>query len=361
LTAALLKHRDAPVPSLLDARKDVPVALDTVFRRMMAKAPGDRYQSMTEVVRTLESVQTSLGETATPPHHPTVDAVRLAGLNQDVSSSVATRDALVQTIVEGPASLQRGALKVVLVEPSRAQSGIIRRYLQGQGVEEIVAVASGKDALNAVRTQNPDAIICALHLSDMTGVELARQIRAERPGSVPGFVLISSEAESAEAGSLSKYGKGVVLQKPFTPEKLAEALRLVAETSASGPRDYGKLRVLIVDDSAPARLHIRNVLNSLGLAQFAEAADGAQAVAALAREIFDLIVTDYNMPFMDGRGLVGYVKQNPATASVPIIMVTTETDPAKLEAVRQLGVTVCDKAFRPDVVRGIIEQVARPA
>ena len=62
------------------------------------------------------------------------------------------------------------------------------------------------------------------------------------------------------------------------------------------------------------------------------------------------------MPFMDGRGLVGYLKQNPATASVPIIMVTTETDPAKLEAVRRLGVTaICDKSFQPEVVRKIVD------
>jgi len=74
-----------------------------------------------------------------------------------------------------------------------------------------------------------------------------------------------------------------------------------------------------------------------------------------------LIVTDYNMPLMDGRGLVGYLRQNPATASVPIVMVTTETDPAKLDAVRQLGVTVCDKSFPPEAIRGIIEQIARPS
>jgi two-component system chemotaxis response regulator CheY len=102
---------------------------------------------------------------------------------------------------------------------------------------------------------------------------------------------------------------------------------------------------------------VRNVLSSLGLGQFVEAADGAEAVAALARDTFDLIVTDYNMPFMDGRGLIGYVKQNPATAGVPIIMVTTETDPAKLAAVRKLGATVCNKSFPADMVRSIIDQL----
>jgi class 3 adenylate cyclase/predicted ATPase/tRNA A-37 threonylcarbamoyl transferase component Bud32 len=59
MMAALLQHREAPIPSLADARKDVPLALDTVFRRMVAKAPVDRYQSMAEVVGALETVEAS--------------------------------------------------------------------------------------------------------------------------------------------------------------------------------------------------------------------------------------------------------------------------------------------------------------
>jgi two-component system chemotaxis response regulator CheY len=83
-------------------------------------------------------------------------------------------------------------------------------------------------------------------------------------------------------------------------------------------------------------------------------------VAATAGQTFDLIVTDYNMPYMDGSGLVGYLKQNPATATVPIIMVTTETDPAKLAAVRQLGVTtICDKSFPAEVVGKVLDQVVK--
>jgi serine/threonine protein kinase/DNA-binding response OmpR family regulator len=380
LTAALLKHRDAPIPSLAAARKDVPAALDAIFRRMMAKSPEDRYQTMTEVVGALEAIQPTLSDTAgakgtgavTSPGPPPSQAATIAcsALDPNLDTSlVAASDATDRTILERPAKIAGArVLKVILVEPSRVQSGIIRRYLQGDGINQVVAVASGKDALNALRTENPDAVICALHLPDMTGVQLAQQIRAENAAALPGFVLISSEADSAEAGSLSKYDKGVVLRKPFTPEKLAEALRVVADkpvadmSSAAGAKGrLGNLRVLIVDDSAPARMHIRGVLQGLDLAHFVEAADGAQAVAALAKDTFDLIVTDYNMPFMDGRGLVGYVKQNPATASVPIIMVTTETDPAKLAAVRQMGVTVCDKSFQRDVVRDIIEQIARVA
>ncbi len=370
LVAIMFKHKLEPIPSLKAVRPDVPDALEEIYLRMMAKDPAERIQTMAEVVRALEAVAASVPETIT------IAAAGLAGpkltLDERPSSpwSQSLDTSLVTTAADkttcSPPRASAGlpgllSVKVLLVEPSRTQSGIIRKFLQGQGIEEIVTAVSGKDALEAFRTARPDAIVSALHLPDMTGVQLAQQVREEAKASAPGFVLISSESESSDAGSLSKCGHAVLVKKPFTPEQLLGALRVVSQRSQSAAPavDRGHLRVLIVDDSAAARLHVRNVLAGMGVAKFAEAADGAQAVAAVSKGNFDLIVTDYNMPLMDGRGLVGYLKQNPATASVPIIMVTTETDPAKLEAVRRLGVTaVCEKSFPPEIVRKTLDELA---
>ena len=68
LMALLLKHRDAPIPSLCEARPDVPAELDEIYRRMAAKKPEDRYATMAEVVRALEGVRkaVNLSETAQP-------------------------------------------------------------------------------------------------------------------------------------------------------------------------------------------------------------------------------------------------------------------------------------------------------
>jgi CheY-like chemotaxis protein/tRNA A-37 threonylcarbamoyl transferase component Bud32 len=365
LMAVLLKHREAAIPSLAAARGDVPPGLDALFRRLLAKAPDERIQTMSEVRHALESIQAR-------PREP-AQALG-AGLVLDFDGG-ATGVWKNQTIArEAPAvtpaaTVVRPALKVLLVEPSRTQSGIIRKHLQAQRVQDIVAVSTAAEALRASRSERRDVVICALHLPDGTGVQLAEQIRAETQPASPAFVLISSEAEGGEVGSLSRLGKAVLLKKPFTAPQLGEALRLVSggpqtasqaapatPSSLNAGKNRGRLRVLIVDDSAAARLQVRQVLTGLGLSQFVEAPDGARAVAAVAGERFDLIVTDYNMPYMDGGSLVAYLKQNSATAAVPIIMVTTETDPARLEAVRRLGVAaVCDKSFPVETVRKILD------
>jgi serine/threonine protein kinase len=361
----LLKHREAPIPSLMAARPDVPAPLDELFQRTMAKTVEERLQSMSEVVCSLEMILSTLDDA------PAMSLL-LPGFVEDAKPARSHTDTM--TVPQSlsnhtPKNAAGAAMKVLLVEPSRTQSRIICNYLQEQEISQVVAVANGTDAIEALHGDCPNVIISALHLADMTGVELARHVRAERPAAAPGFVLISSESESADASSLTQCGQAVMLQKPFSRERLIEALSLVsgqllkerlgAATPEPAPgKARAEARILIVDDSAAARVHIRKVLAGLGLTHFAEAVDGAQAVAALVRDTYDLIVTDYNMPFMDGGGLVGYLKQNPPTAAIPIIMVTTEQDPAKLNAVRRLGVAaICEKTFPPDVVGGLLDQL----
>lgn len=365
LMATLLQHREGPIPSLLTIRADAPPTLDAAFRRMVAKAPAERFQSMTEVIAALEAVAATLGGPA--PASPATPSDSSAGGDTGFwqnPTEVSRSQAGSATTIDVPATelTESRAQTVLLVEPSRTQASIIRKYLQQRGIETIVTAGSGREALFAARTAPPEIVVCTLHLPDMTGVELSRRFREELPSVTPGFVLISTQDESAAVGSLSQCGRALLLRKPFTPEQLHDALKLVAglpTKPAFRPRD--SMRALIVDDSASARMHVRNVLQQMGFSQFTEAGDGAHAIAAVAGGHFDFIVTDYNMPLMDGRGFVAYLRQNPATVSTPIIMVTTETDPGKLEAVRQMNVTICDKSFPRPAVEQFLREVVGAA
>lgn len=365
MMAALWKHRDAPIPSLLEASPDVPPALDALFRRMLAKLAAARPQTMGEVVHELEALQVQ------SPVGPRSTAAITAPMPQPTQvipfqdGTVAPSEMHSQTIdLQGPSPHEKKGLAILLVEPSRTQAGIIRRYLNASNISDVVTAGNGREALNAVRAKRPDVVLCSFYLTDMTGLDLARQVRAEIKEPLT-FVLISSESEGTEAGVLSKSGQVVLLHKPFTPEQLMQALDIslspkpaVPTSVLEGPKQRGQLRVLIVDDSAASRLNVRSVLQSLGFTQFVNASDGAEAVAKVATDRFDLIVTDLNMPHMDGRGLIGYLKEHPATATVPIIMVTTEKEHARLDAVRQLGVTeICEKGFGIEDVRQHLERL----
>jgi two-component system chemotaxis response regulator CheY len=99
------------------------------------------------------------------------------------------------------------------------------------------------------------------------------------------------------------------------------------------------LDVLIVDDSAAIRKILQRVLRQaeVPVREFYEAGDGAEALEALKGKDIGLILSDINMPNMDGLQLLGHLKGNDALKNVPVIMVTTEGSQAKVMEAVQLG------------------------
>ncbi len=98
------------------------------------------------------------------------------------------------------------------------------------------------------------------------------------------------------------------------------------------------LDVLIVDDSAAIRKILQRVLRQtdLPIGTIFEAGDGREALEALKLKGVDLILSDINMPNMDGLELLSHLKANEAWMKVPVIMVSTEGSQAKvLEAVEK--------------------------
>ena len=86
-----------------------------------------------------------------------------------------------------------------------------------------------------------------------------------------------------------------------------------------------------------------------------EAVDGQQAINLLQDNMFDLIVTDYNMPEVDGRELTRYVREQSQQSHLPILMVTSESNDTHLANIEQDGVNaLCDKPFEPQLVKQIL-------
>ena len=170
-------------------------------------------------------------------------------------------------------------------------------------------------------------------------------------------MLVSSENRLSKLEEFKQAGVAAILPKPFEPLHLSRALNASLDLINHDELelelfDVHDVRVLLVDDSKLARNHIRRVLEGMGLQRIKEAENGAMALTYIKDEPFDLVVTDYNMPEMDGRELSEFIRFNPETTHIPIIMVTSESaDSAHMANIQQTGVNaLCDKPFEPNEV-----------
>ena len=97
------------------------------------------------------------------------------------------------------------------------------------------------------------------------------------------------------------------------------------------------MRFLVVDDFSTMRRIVRNLLKELGYANVDEAEDGVMALAKLRSESFDFVVSDWNMPNMDGLTMLQNIRADPALAKLPVLMVTAEAKKENIIAAAQAG------------------------
>ncbi len=115
--------------------------------------------------------------------------------------------------------------------------------------------------------------------------------------------------------------------------------------------------ILTVDDSASIRVAIKIALSGAGYA-VTEAENGADGLAKAKSSGFDLIVTDLNMPIMDGLTMIEELRKSPDHLGVPIIFLTTESDAGMKQRAKAAGATGwLTKPFQPDQLVKIVQKV----
>lgn len=258
--------------------------------------------------------------------------------------------------------LDSSDLNILLVEPSAVQRKIIRNELNKERVEDIDEAATVADAQHRIATIRPDLVISALYFPDGSAMDLLNSIRSNPEISDLPFMLISSETRHSELDQFKQSGVVAILPKPFGHDHLATALNSTLDLLSSDDLeleyyDATSLRVLVVDDSRMARKVIRRVLENLGIEHITEAADGSEAITLLP-EGFDLIITDYNMPEVNGLELTEAVRSSSEYSHLPILMVSSEANQAHLSNVAKAGVNaMTDKPFEPATVKKLLANI----
>jgi len=98
------------------------------------------------------------------------------------------------------------------------------------------------------------------------------------------------------------------------------------------------MKILVVDDFSTMRRIIKNLLKDLGFANIQEADDGSTALPMLQQSDFDFVVTDWNMPGMQGIDLLRAIRADANLKHIPVLMVTAEAKKEQIVAAAQAGV-----------------------
>lgn len=115
--------------------------------------------------------------------------------------------------------------------------------------------------------------------------------------------------------------------------------------------------IMTVDDSASVRMMVNFTLSELGF-EIVEAANGKDALRKMEAQPVHMLITDVNMPELDGISLVRKIRENPSYRFIPIIILTTESQEEKKKEGRQAGATGwIVKPFKPEQLIAVVRKV----
>ena len=213
---------------------------------------------------------------------------------------------------------------------------------------------------------------------DASGVEVISTscmqvvVAATREGAVvvnpsPAFTE-AFETLSLELATAIEFGSGPDVAEEPVPEPTAELIQVAIEeavqivpeieTPVAGPGDDMPLRIMTIDDSKTMRDMLMLTLADAGF-DVIQAVDGQEGVDMLVTEKVDVIITDINMPRMDGYEVVRQLRLRPEHEKTPILVLTTESEIEKKKMGRDVGATGwLVKPFDPDRLVETVRKVA---
>ncbi|AWB68938.1 two-component system response regulator [Saccharobesus litoralis] len=251
-------------------------------------------------------------------------------------------------------------LAVLLVEPSSMQRKLMVRELNKLGIKNIEEASNIEQGIDQCLEFKPDLVCSAYYFDDGTAIDLLQSFAVFDDMKESLFMLVSSEYRCAQLEIFRQSGVVAILPKPFAAAQLQSAFDNVfcllnpQELELDGIYEE-ELKILLVDDSDTARNHIKRVFRNCGVEQIDEASDGQEAISLVEHNNYDLVVTDLHMPVMDGQELTDFIRNFSNKPDIPILMVTSEQNSAKLQAVQNSGInSLCDKPFEPTVVKQVI-------
>jgi type II secretory ATPase GspE/PulE/Tfp pilus assembly ATPase PilB-like protein/CheY-like chemotaxis protein len=231
-----------------------------------------------------------------------------------------------------------------------------RRIATGETAEHI-ATAARRSGMKSLW----DSGLAHVVRGDSTLDELTRVVEIPQEDDAPPAPPSAPRRSGGASTRLSTHGGTALVPEPVAaPETLTANFELLEEPAPSrrsGPHGQPAVKVLLVDDEDSLRKVMRDLLERDGY-DVAEARDGVQALDQIDRVGPDIIVLDLNLPGLDGYGVLSHLRSRPATAAIPVIVLTAKGDEDNEIRVFELGADdFLTKPFRARALSARLEAV----
>ncbi|MFH1530518.1 MAG: response regulator [Pseudomonadota bacterium] len=237
-----------------------------------------------------------------------------------------------------PAEAEGRVYRIVVAEDSRLQRRTWAGALRSEGYE-IIEAEDGRLGLEAVRRERPDLLLTDVEMPHMTGYELCAAVKSDPEISAIPVVILTTLGGFEEIRRGFEAGASDYLVKPKEGERESFLDLLVDRVQSifSGEGVVQRGNVLVVDDSNLTRSLVQSAVEKAGF-RVTPVTSGAEALQALERAVFDLMITDVEMPGMNGMELSHRVRNDPRTEDLPILVLTASRDRSHREMGRGIGV-----------------------
>lgn len=274
-----------------------------------------------------------------------------AGKVETEAKEGAQADSQVVTAVE--AKPARDAT-ILLVDDSHVIHAYVDKALEGTGYRVLHAY-DGVEGVEVALASQPDLVISDLDMPNLDGYGLCERLReVESTRGIP-IVILSARGKGVDIDRGFDVGANDFLTKPVSENELLSRIEMLLGPSRG--ESAKREQVLVVEDSGVQRSVIVQALRQQGF-EVLEAADGLEGLEIAVQAVPDLVITDSEMPEMNGRDLTRNLKKREALREVPVIMLTAADSPLSRLKGKHAGVSAyLTKPFVPDKVVVIAEKL----
>lgn len=257
--------------------------------------------------------------------------------------------------------------KIILVDDQPLYRNVVKTVLKSIGNISIIGEAStGKEFLELIKTQKPDIVFMDIEMPEMDGIEATRQALKIHPDlAIIGLSMYENKRyideliNSGARGYLLKLSDNDKLLENILKHPKAEIFYSEKLVKKESREISDKKNIMVVDDFESNTFVTALTLENAGY-KVTKSESGSEALRIMRDNNFDLLITDYNMPNMNGEELISSVRQIPQYAKIPILVLSTLKNEDRKHLTKTLGVTGwIEKPFQLQRFLKIVEKALK--